>query len=143
MKNYWEFEKEIKTLEEEVDELRSPFGAEGISEVDTNKIATTQDQINEKLKLTYENLNSWQKTQVARHEDRPRANYYINKIFSSFTPLSGDRYFGDDKSVTAGFGLIDNKSVLVIGQEKGEDLNSRIDKNFGMMSPEGYRKCKG
>ena len=86
-------------------------------------------------------LNSWQRTQVARHEDRPKANFYIKKIFSQFTLLSGDRYFGDDKSVIAGFGLIDNKSVLIIGQEKGEDLNSRIERNFGMMRPEGYRKC--
>ena len=141
MKNYLEFEKEIKTLEQEVDGLKSPFGSEGISEVDTQKIKNTQNEINEKLKETYANLNSWQRTQVARHEDRPKANFYIKKIFSQFTLLSGDRYFGDDKSVIAGFGLIDNKSVLIIGQEKGEDLNSRIERNFGMMRPEGYRKC--
>ena len=141
MKNYLDFEKEIKTLEQEVDELKSPFGSEGISEVDTQKIKNTQHEINQKLKETYTNLNSWQRTQVARHEDRPRANFYIKKIFSQFTLLSGDRYFGDDKSVIAGFGLIDNKSVLIIGQEKGEDLNSRIERNFGMMRPEGYRKC--
>ena len=141
MKNYLEFEKEIKSLEEEVDGLKSPFGSEGISEVDTKKIHNTQTEINEKLKQTYANLNSWQKTLVARHEDRPKANFYIKKIFSKFTLLSGDRYFGDDKSVTAGFGLIDNKSVLIIGQEKGEDLNTRIERNFGMMRPEGYRKC--
>jgi acetyl-CoA carboxylase carboxyl transferase subunit alpha len=141
MKNYLEFEKEIKALEEEVDGLKSPFGSEGISEVDTQKIKNTQDEINEKLKKTYANLNSWQRTQVARHEDRPKANLYIKKIFSQFTLLSGDRFFGDDKSVIAGFGLIDNKSVLIIGQEKGEDLNSRIERNFGMMRPEGYRKC--
>jgi len=141
MKNYLEFEKEIKALEEEANELRSPFGSEGISEVDTKKIQNTQNEINQKLKQTYGSLNSWQKTLVARHEDRPKANFYIKKIFSQFTLLSGDRYFGDDKSVIAGFGLIDNKSVLVIGQEKGEDLNSRIERNFGMMRPEGYRKC--
>ena len=141
MKNYLEFEKEIKILEEEVSGLKSPFGAEGISEVDTKKIQNTQTEINEKLKQTYENLNSWQKTLVARHEDRPKANFYIKKIFTQFTPLSGDRYFGDDKSVIAGFGLIENKSVLIIGQEKGEDLNTRIERNFGMMRPEGYRKC--
>ena len=140
MKNYLEFEKEIKSLEDEMDLLKSP-GNENISEVDTGKIKSTQDQINLKLKSIYANLNSWQKTQVARHEDRPRANFYIKKIFSDFTPLAGDRYFGDDKSVTTGFGLIEKKSVLVIGQEKGEDLNTRIEKNFGMMSPEGYRKC--
>ena len=141
MKNYLEFEKEIKSLEEEVDGLKSPFGAEGISEVDTKKIQNTQAEINERLKQTYANLDSWQKTLVARHEDRPKANFYIKKIFSQFTLLSGDRYFGDDKSVIAGFGLIDNKSVLIIGQEKGEDLNTRIERNFGMMRPEGYRKC--
>ena len=141
MKNYLEFEKEIKALEEEVNNLKSPFGSEGISEVDTTKIKSTQEEINDKLKQTYENLNSWQKTLVARHEDRPKANFYIKKIFNQFTLLSGDRYFGDDKSVIAGFGLIDNKSVLVIGQEKGEDLNTRIERNFGMMRPEGYRKC--
>ena len=141
MKNYLEFEKEIKALEEEVESLKSPFGSEGISEVDTKKIKTTQEEINEKLKQTYQNLNSWQKTLVARHEDRPKANFYIKKIFNQFTLLSGDRYFGDDKSVITGFGLIDNRSVLVIGQEKGEDLNTRIERNFGMMRPEGYRKC--
>ena len=75
MKNYLEFEKEIKALEEEMDALKSPFGSEGISEVDTNKIKTTQEAINEKLKQTYKNLNSWQKTLVARHEDRPKANF--------------------------------------------------------------------
>ncbi len=141
MKNYLEFEKEIKRLEDEVESLKNPFGSEGISEVDTKKIQNTQQEINDKLKLTYANLNSWQRTLVARHEDRPKANYYIKKIFKQLTILSGDRYFGDDKSVIAGFGLINDKSVLVIGQEKGEDLNSRIERNFGMMRPEGYRKC--
>ena len=141
MKNYLEFEKEIKSLEADLDSLKSPFGSEGISEVDTQKIRKTEEEMNSKLKLIYEDINSWQKTLVARHEDRPRANFYIKKIFSSFTTLSGDRLFSDDQSVIAGFGLIDNKSVLVIGQEKGEDLTSRIERNFGMMKPEGYRKC--
>ena len=141
MKNYLDFEKEIKALEQDVDNLKSPFGSEGITEVDTDKIKNTQIEINQKLEEIYSNLNSWQRTQVARHEDRPKANFYIRKIFSKFTLLSGDRFFGDDKSVIAGFGLIDNKSVLIIGQEKGENLNSRIERNFGMMRPEGYRKC--
>ena len=141
MKNYLDFEKEIKSLEEEVDGLKNPFGSEGLAEVDTKKIKETQEQINLKLRETYSNLNSWQKTLVARHEDRPRANFYIKKIFSQFTLISGDRYFGDDKSVIAGFGLIDNKSVLIIGQDKSENLDTRIERNFGMMRPEGYRKC--
>ena len=141
MKNYLDFEKEIKALEQDIDTLKSPFGSEGITEVDTNKIKNTQQEINERLEEIYSNLNSWQKTLVARHEARPKANFYIKKIFNQFTLLSGDRFFGDDKSVIAGFGLIDNKSVLIIGQEKGEDLNTRIERNFGMMRPEGYRKC--
>jgi len=141
MKNYLEFEKEIKILETNLEGLKSPFGSEGLSEVDTQKIINTEEQINEKLKMTYASLNSWQRTLVARHEDRPRSNFYIKKIFSSFTALSGDRLFSDDNSVIAGFGLIENKSVLIIGQEKGEDLTGRIKRNFGMMRPEGYRKC--
>ena len=83
MKNYLDFEKEIKALEQEVDGLKSPFGSEGISEVDTNKIRTTQQEINEKLEEIYSNLNSWQRTQVARHEDRPKANFYIKKYLHS------------------------------------------------------------
>ena len=81
MKNYLDFEKEIKALEQEVDGLKSPFGSEGISEVDTKKIKYKQNEINDKLKETYVNLNSWQRTQVARHEDRPKANFYIKKFF--------------------------------------------------------------
>ena len=141
MKNYLEFEKEIKILETNLENLKSPFGSEGISEVDTLKISKIEKEISQNLEMIYKGLNSWQKTLVARHEDRPRASFYINRIFSSFTPLSGDRLFAEDKSVTVGFGLINKKSVLVIGQEKGEDLSSRIEKNFGMMRPEGYRKC--
>ncbi|MBO6485105.1 MAG: acetyl-CoA carboxylase carboxyl transferase subunit alpha, partial [Pelagibacteraceae bacterium] len=141
MRNYLEFEKEIKSLEEDLETSKNPFDKDGISEVDTDKIKKIQDEINEKLSLTYSNLNSWQKTLVARHEDRPRANFYINKIFSDFTLLSGDRLFSDDKSIITGFGLIDDKSVLILGQEKGDDLNSRLERNFGMMRPEGYRKC--
>ena len=141
MRNYLEFEKEIKSLEDNLQASKNPFDKEGISEVDTDKIKKIQEEINEKLENIYSSLNSWQKTLVARHEDRPRANYYVNKIVSDFTQLSGDRLFGEDRSIIAGLGFIENKSVLVLAQEKGEDLNSRLDRNFGMMKPEGYRKC--
>ena len=141
MRNYLEFEKEIKSLEDNLESSKNPFDKDGISEVDTEKIGKIQEEINEKLDGIYSNLNSWEKTLVARHEDRPRANFYINKIISDFTQLSGDRLFGEDRSIIAGFGFIENKSVLVLAQEKGEDLNSRLDRNFGMMKPEGYRKC--
>ena len=141
MRNYLEFEKEIKSLEENLEKSKNPYDKDGISQVDTAKIEKIQEEINSKLKTTYSKLNSWQKTLVARHEDRPRAKFYINEIFSDFTLISGDRLFSDDKSIIAGFGLINNKSVLVLGQEKGLDLNSRMESNFGMMRPEGYRKC--
>ena len=77
---------------------------------------------------------------VARHEDRPRAKFFIENLIEDFVQLSGDRYFGEDKSLIGGFGKFNNQSVLVLGQEKGEDLDSRIERNFGMMRPEGYRK---
>jgi len=92
------------------------------------------------LKEIYSNLNPWQKTQVARHEDRPKSKFFIDNLFEDFISLSGDRYYGEDKSVIAGFAKFDQRSVLVIGQEKGDDLESRIKRNFGMMRPEGYRK---
>ena len=141
MRNYLDFEKEVKSLEDNLEATKNPFDKDGISEVDTKKIQKIQEEINQKLEGLYSNLNSWQKTMVARHEDRPKANFYVNKIVTDFTQLSGDRLFGDDRSIIAGLGLIENKSVLILAQEKGVDLNSRLDRNFGMMKPEGYRKC--
>ena len=141
MKSYLEFEKDIKALEEEVEKLKDPFNKDGISKVDTEKIAVIQKEIDEKLKTSYANLNEWQKTQVARHEERPKAKFFIENLFSNFVNLSGDRKFADDEAVIAGFAKFQEKSVLVIGQEKGDDLDSRLKRNFGMMRPEGYRKC--
>ena len=137
MRNYLDFEKEVKSLEDNLEASKNPFDKDGISEVDTKKIQKIQEEINQKLEGLYSNLNSWQKTMVARHEDRPKANFYVNKIVTDFTQLSGDRLFGDDRSIIAGLGLIENKSVLILAQEKGVDLNSRLDRNFGMMKPEG------
>jgi len=141
MKNYLEFEREIKTLEEELEKLKDPFNKEGISQVNTNRISQIQHEIDDKLKASYLNLNEWQKTLVARHEDRPKAKFFIENLFTNFINLSGDRRFSEDEAVLVGFATFENKSVLVIGQEKGEDLNSRLKRNFGMMRPEGYRKC--
>ena len=114
MRNYLDFEKEVKSLEDSLEASKNPFDKDGISEVDTEKIKKIQEEINEKLDDIYSNLNSWQKTMVARHEDRPRANFYVKKIVSDFTQLSGDRLFGEDKSIIAGLGFIENKSVLVL-----------------------------
>ena len=140
MKNYLNFENDIKNLEGELEKLKDPYNQEGLSEVDTNKISQTQEEIDIKLKEIYSNLDPWQTTMVARHEDRPKSKFFIDNLFDEFISLSGDRYYGEDKSVLTGFAKFDGKSVLVIGQEKGEDLDSRIERNFGMMRPEGYRK---
>ena len=140
MKNYLNFENQIKDLESEIDKLKDPYNQNGITEVDTKKITETQNQIDEKLKKIYSNLDPWQTTMVARHEDRPKSKYFIENLFEDFIPLSGDRFYGEDKSVITGFAKFDNQSILVIGQEKGENLESRIERNFGMMRPEGYRK---
>ena len=140
MKNYLNFETDIKDLENELNQLKDPYNQEGLSEVETEKISKLQNEINDKLKNIYSNLDSWQTVQVARHDNRPKSKFFIDNLIEDFIPLSGDRYYGEDKSVLAGFGKFENKSVLVIGQEKGEDLDSRIEKNFGMMRPEGYRK---
>jgi acetyl-CoA carboxylase carboxyl transferase subunit alpha len=140
MKNYLNFENDIKNLEIEIEKLKDPYNQDGLSEVDTKKISESQQEIDEKLKEIYSKLDPWQTTLVARHEDRPKAKFFIDNLFEDFIPLSGDRFYGEDKSVLAGFAKFNEKSVLVIGQEKGDTLETRIERNFGMMRPEGYRK---
>ena len=140
MKNYLNFENEVKSLEIELEKLKDPYNQDGISQVNTDKIVKIQNEIDEKLKLIYSNLNPWQTTQVARHEDRPKAKFFIDNLIDNFVLLSGDRFYGEDNSLIGGFGKFEGKSILVLGQEKGEDLETRIERNFGMMRPEGYRK---
>jgi len=140
MKNYLNFETDIEDLETELDKLKDPYNQEGLSEIDTNKISKIQSEIDTKLNDIYSNLDPLQKVLVARHKDRPKSEYYIENLFEEFIPLSGDRFYGEDKSVLTGFAKFNGTSVLVIGQEKGKDLESRIHRNFGMMRPEGYRK---
>ena len=140
MKNYLNFETDIKNLENELEKLKDPYNQDGLSEVDTKKILQSQKEIDEKLQEIYSNLDPWQTTLVARHEDRPKAKFFIDNLFEDFISLSGDRFYGEDKSVIAGFAKFNEKSVLVIGQEKGDTLETRMERNFGMMRPEGYRK---
>ncbi len=140
MKNYLNFENEIKNLESEIEQLKDPYNQEGLSEVDTEKISRIQEEIDTKLKKIYSKLDPWETTLVARHENRPKSKFFIDNLFDEFISLSGDRFYGEDRSVISGFGKFNGKSVLVIGQEKGENLEERIDRNFGMMRPEGYRK---
>jgi len=140
MKNYLNFETDIKNLENEIEKLKDPYNQDGLTEVDTQKISSTQAELDKKLKDIYSNLDPWQTTMVARHEDRPKSKFFIDNLFENFISLSGDRFYGEDKSVLTGFAKFNGNSVLVIGQEKGENLESRIERNFGMMRPEGYRK---
>ncbi len=140
MKNYLNFETDIKNLEGELEKLKDPYNEEGLSEVDTKKISKTQEELDEKLKIIYSNLDPWQTTLVARHEDRPKSKFFIDNLFEDFVSLAGDRYYGEDNSVITGFAKLNGQSVLIIGQEKGDNLEDRIERNFGMMRPEGYRK---
>ena len=141
MKSYLEFERNIKVLEEKLEKLKDPFNKEGLSEVDTDKISQIQNEIDDRLKTSYANLNAWQITQVARHVERPKAKFFIENLFTNFINLAGDRHFSEDEAVLTGFAEFEGRSVLVIGQEKGEDLDGRLKRNFGQMRPEGYRKC--
>ena len=140
MKNYLNFETDIKELETEIEKLKDPFNQSGVSEVDTQKISKIESELDEKLEMIYSNLDPWQTTMVARHEDRPKSKFFIDNLFEDFIPLSGDRHYGEDNAVLTGFAKFEGQSVLVIGQEKGDDLDTRIKRNFGMMRPEGYRK---
>ena len=109
MKNYLNFESEIKNLEVELDKLKDPYNQEGLSEVDTKKISNLQEEIDSKLKSIYSNLDPWQTALVARHEDRPKAKYFIDNLFNDFIALSGDRFYGEDKSVICGFASFEKK----------------------------------
>tara|TARA_B100000963_G_scaffold359123_1_gene385519 strand:+ start:15868 stop:16953 length:1086 start_codon:yes stop_codon:yes gene_type:complete len=140
--NYLDFEKDLETLDKSLEKLKNPFNQEeGLSTVNSAEISDIENKIKIKIEEIYSNLDGWKKTMLARHEFRPKSQFYISSIFDNFQKLSGDRNFGEDQSVITGFATIKEKSVLVIGQEKGNDTESRINRNFGMMKPEGYRKC--
>ncbi len=140
MQSYLDFEKGLADLEGKAEELRAL--ARQDEDMDVEEEAR---QLDEKsgalLKDLYGNLSPWQKCQVARHPNRPHAVDYIGKLFSDYTPLAGDRNFAEDHAVIGGLARFDDKPVMVIGQEKGSDTQSRLERNFGMARPEGYRKA--
>ena len=138
---YLDFEKDLENLDQKIENLKNPFESNGLTSLDNHEINNIQNQIDSKLKEIYSNLDGWQKTKIARHDNRPKSEFYIKNIFTNFQPISGDRLFGEDQSIIAGFAKLDDRSVLVLGQEKGNDTESRLRRNFGMMRPEGYRKC--
>ncbi len=139
MTAYLDFEKPIAELQARVAELRKAASG-GTANIDT-ELTKLETKANKLLADTYGRLTPWQKTQVARHPERPHFKHYIAQLFDDFMPLSGDRGFGDDQAIQCGFGRIAGQRVMVIGHEKGDDTASRLKHNFGMGKPEGYRKA--
>ncbi|MCB1548633.1 MAG: acetyl-CoA carboxylase carboxyltransferase subunit alpha [Hyphomicrobiaceae bacterium] len=140
MRTYLDFEKPIAELESKVAELRSLTGDDNSVSI-AEEIETLQAKAETALVETYAKLTPWQKTQVARHPDRPHCLDYVKALIDDFTPLAGDRYFGEDEAIMGGVGRFRGRDVAVLGHEKGTDTESRIRHNFGMARPEGYRKA--
>lgn len=140
MQNYLEFEKPLAEIEGKAEELRAL--AQSSDKMDIDKEVAALDEKAGKLLIDlYADLDPWQKCQVARHPDRPHCKDYIDALFTEYTPLAGDRNFADDRAVMGGLARFEDRPVVVIGHEKGNDTKSRIERNFGMARPEGYRKA--
>jgi len=140
MANYLEFEKPLAEIESKAEELRAM--ARASEEMDIEDEATALDKkAADMLAELYKDLTPWRKCQVARHPDRPHCKDYIEALFNEYTPLAGDRNFADDHAVMGGLARLGDTPVVVIGLEKGHDTKSRIERNFGMARPEGYRKA--
>ena len=138
--NYLEFEKPLAEIEGKAEELRAL--ARQNSGMDVEKEAAALDRkAADMLKDLYRSLDPWRKCQVARHPDRPHCRDYIEALFTDYTPLAGDRNFADDHAVMGGMARLDGQAMVVIGHEKGHDTRTRIERNFGMARPEGYRKA--
>ena len=140
MRHYLDFEKPIAELEGKIEELRRMSEPDGINIAD--EVARLTTVVDRQLRATYARLTPWQKTLVARHPDRPKTMDYIAALISDFMPLAGDRAFADDAAVLGGLGRFRGRSVVVLGTEKGADTATRVQHNFGMARPEGYRKAQ-
>ncbi|MCZ6763715.1 MAG: acetyl-CoA carboxylase carboxyl transferase subunit alpha, partial [Alphaproteobacteria bacterium] len=140
MRSFLDFEKPIAELEGKIDELRrlSDTGEMNIAE----EVAKLQAKVDRQLRQTYGKLSAWQKVQVARHPNRPHVSDYIAALITDFTPLAGDRLFSEDLAIIGGMGRFRGYSVVVLGHEKGSDTDTRLEHNFGMARPEGYRKAQ-
>jgi len=141
VRTYLDFEKPIAELESKVTELRALSSDEDGSMSLTEEVTKLQQKAHQALVDTYAKLTPWQKTQVARHPERPHCLDYVTALIDEFTPLAGDRYFAEDAAIMGGVGRFQGRAVVVIGNEKGSDTESRIKHNFGMARPEGYRKA--
>ena len=140
MAQYLEFEKPIAELEGKIEELRHLSGSSSLNIAD--EVARLQQKVERQIRQTYAKLTPWQKVQVARHPERPHAVDYISALVEDWTPLAGDRLFGEDLAILGGIGRIDGRSCVILGQERGHDTESRVRHNFGMARPEGYRKAQ-
>ncbi len=141
MRAYLDFEKPVAELEAKIAELHALAAKDGAAAIG-DEIGKLEGKAENALRELYQNLTPWQKTQVARHPERPHCLDYIEDLITEFTPIAGDRVFGEDAAVVAGFGRFRGQPVCVIGQEKGSDTESRLRHNFGMARPEGYRKAQ-
>ncbi len=139
MRTYLDFEKPVAELEARISDLRQL--AAGDTVAIGEEIGRLEAKAEKALAELYASLTPWQKTQVARHPQRPHSSDYIRGLMRDFTPLSGDRHFGEDAAIVGGFGWFRGRAVCVIGQEKGSDTEARLKHNFGMARPEGYRKA--
>ncbi|MBK3778210.1 acetyl-CoA carboxylase carboxyltransferase subunit alpha [Azospirillum sp. YIM DDC1] len=140
MQTFLEFEKPIAELEGKIEELRHLTNAGDINIAD--EVTKLQTKVDKLLRQTYAKLTPAQKVQVARHPNRPHCLDYVKGLIDDFTPLAGDRGFAEDRAVIGGLGRFRGRSVVVIGQEKGHDTETRVRHNFGMAKPEGYRKAQ-
>jgi acetyl-CoA carboxylase carboxyl transferase subunit alpha len=140
VRTYLDFEKPVAELESKIADLRAIDGDEDAVSI-TEEVTRLQQKAHQALTDTYAKLTPWQKTQVARHPDRPHCLDYVAALIEDFVPLAGDRYFAEDAAIMGGLGRFRGRSIVVIGHEKGSDTESRIKHNFGMARPEGYRKA--
>lgn len=140
MNKFLDFEKPIAELVGKIEELKHLANNKDLNIAD--EVSKLQSKADKMMRQTYAQLSPWQKVQVARHPDRPKFLAYVNAIFTDFMPLAGDRLFADDQSIVGGLASLNGQSVMVIGQEKGSDTESRVKHNFGMPKPEGYRKAQ-
>jgi acetyl-CoA carboxylase carboxyl transferase subunit alpha len=140
MRHFLDFEKPVAELEGKIEELRKMSEADGINIAD--EVTRLIDKADKQLRATYAKLTAWQKTQVARHPDRPKLGDYIAGLITDWTPLAGDRAFAEDSAIVSGMGRFRGRAVMVLGTEKGADTESRVAHNFGMARPEGYRKAR-
>ncbi len=140
MVSYLDFEKPLSEIEGKIRELNEARLNSDDDNISIEKITNLEKKAQETLSKLYNNLGTWEKTQVARHANRPHFSNYIEGMIDNFIPLSGDRLYGDDNAIIGGLGKLSNLSVMLIGHEKGNDTKTRLKHNFGMAHPEGYRK---